>query len=178
MEELFAFQVIVCTCSDAHLLYRAGLTNAQLRIRRRCFQNFVTHSVQECNMRGGVIEGVDEPHFTHLFVDEAAQATEPETLIPLSVVVDPLPGSPKVEIVLVGDPRQLSPNVYSTKAADCGLKTSFLERLLQRPISALGGGHPSHVGTTDDWKSPYHARLDSIFVSKRRARLSFSIPDS
>ena len=41
VEELFAFQVIVCTCSDAHLLYRAGLTNAQLRIRRRCFQTFV-----------------------------------------------------------------------------------------------------------------------------------------
>jgi hypothetical protein len=159
VKELFAFQVIVCTCSDAHLLYRAGLTNAQLRIRRNCFQTFVTSSIQDCNMRGGVIEGVNEPHFTHLFVDEAAQATEPETLIPLSVVVDPLPDNPKVEIVLVGDPRQLSPNVYNTKAADCGLKTSFLERLLQRPISALGGGHPHMLGpptlgnlrTMQDW---------------------------
>ena len=143
---LFAFQVIVCTCSDAHLLYRAGLTNAQLRLRRRCFKTYMERALQECNLTGGAIDGVNEPHFTHLFIDEAAQATEPETLIPLSVVVDPLPGNPKVEIVLVGDPRQLSPNVYCTKAADCGLGKSFLERLLQRPVSCLGGGHPHMLG--------------------------------
>jgi superfamily I DNA and/or RNA helicase len=86
-------------------------------------------------MQGGATEGVIEPRFMHFFVDEAAQAIEPETFIPLSVVEDPQPESTKVEIVPVGDPRQLSPNVYSTKAAECELKTSFLERLSQRPIS-------------------------------------------
>jgi len=158
-KELFGFKVIVCTCNDAHLLYRAGFTNAQLRIRRRCFKTYMERTIKDCNLWGGAIEGADEPHFTHLFMDEAAQATEPETLIPLSVVVDPLPGNPKVEIVLVGDPRQLSPNVYCSKAADCGLNKSFLERLLQRPVNCLGGGHPHMLGpptlgnlhTMQDW---------------------------
>ena len=65
---------------------------------------------------------VDEnPFFTHLFIDEAAQATEPEILCPISCVVDPQSRSSRgkaVEIVFVGDPRQLSPRVYSSKVAD------------------------------------------------------------
>ena len=44
---------------------------------------------------------VQDPHFTQLFIDEAAQATEPETLIPLSLVMDPLGAHCKVEIALV-----------------------------------------------------------------------------
>jgi helicase MOV-10 len=147
-KELLRFSVIVCTCSDAHLLYRAGVTNSQLRMRRRCFKTYMEKAMEDCNLSTGPIGGVDEPRFTHLFIDEAAQATEPETLIPLSVVVDPQPGSIKAEIVLVGDPRQLSPNVYSTIAADCGLGRSFLERLLQRPVNCLGGGHPHMLGPT------------------------------
>lgn len=158
-KELLKFSIIVCTCSDAHLLYRAGLTNAQLRTRRRCFKTYMDRATEECNLTGCVIGGVDEPHFTHLFIDEVAQATEPETLIPLSVVVDPEPGSPKTEIILVGDPRQLSPNVYSTIAAESGLGRSFLERLLQRPVNCLGGGYPHMLGppslgnlnTMQDW---------------------------
>jgi superfamily I DNA and/or RNA helicase len=35
-------------------------------------------------MRGDV----NAPHFTHYFMDKMAQAMEPESLIPLSVVVD------------------------------------------------------------------------------------------
>lgn len=158
-KELLKFSVIVCTCSDAHLLYRAGLTNAQLRTRRRCFKTYFDRATEECNLTGGVLGGVNEPHFTHLFIDEVAQATEPETLIPLSVVVDPEPGSTKAEIVLVGDPRQLSPNVYSTVAAESGLGRSFLERLLQRPVNCLGGGYSHMLGppslenlnTMEDW---------------------------
>jgi helicase MOV-10 len=158
-KELLRFSVIVCTCSDAHLLYRAGITNAQLRMRRRCFKTYMEKAMEDCNLSGGPIGGVEEPRFTHLFIDEAAQATEPETLIPFSVVVDPQPDSIKAEIVLVGDPRQLSPNVYSTIAADCGLGRSLLERLLQRPTSCLGGGHPHMLGppslgnlnTMEDW---------------------------
>jgi hypothetical protein len=63
--------------------------------------------------RGGTLMGASQLHFTHLFVDKAAQATEPETLIPMSVVVDYAPGVIKVEITLAGDPRQLSPDIYS-----------------------------------------------------------------
>ena len=61
-------------------------------------------------------EDVTRPHFTHLFVDEASQAMEPEIIIPSSVVVDPEPGAIQAEIGLIGDPRQLSPNIYCREA--------------------------------------------------------------
>lgn len=142
---LMQFQVIVCTCSDAHLLYRLGMANQQLRVRRRCFQAFLQNSCDGTNLEC-ILKGVDDPHFTHLFVDEAAQATEPELLIPMSVVVDPAGPKRKVEIALVGDPRQLSPSVYSARAAAAGLAGSFMERLLHRPVSCLGGGQDHMLG--------------------------------
>ena len=46
---------------------------------------------------------VQDPHFTQLFIDEAAQATEPETLIPLSLVMDPIGAHRKMETALVFD---------------------------------------------------------------------------
>jgi hypothetical protein len=153
-KELLSFQVIVCTCSDAHLLYMAGLTNQQLRCRRRCFQQSLEMACQDRHL-SVTVEGVNEPHFTHLFIDEAAQATEPETLIPFSVVVDPYPGIRNVEIVLSGDPRQLQPAVYSSTAAAAGLNRSLMERLLQRPVRCLGDGNENMLGPNlvqmEDW---------------------------
>ena len=72
-------------------------------------------------------------------------ATEPELLIPLSCVLDPNVGShPQCEIAICGDPRQLSPQIYSNNSDSLG--RSFLERLLRRPVTALGGGEASLLG--------------------------------
>jgi AAA domain len=151
VEELLNFQVIVCTCYDAHLLYMMGLTNHQLRLHRQELQRQTIKSFRSCGVLIDEIPGVNEPHWTHLFIDEAAQATEPESLIPLSVVVDPSSWinnstSRKVEIALVGDPRQLQPRVYCSAAAQAGLERSFLERLLRRPVGCLGGGYAHMLG--------------------------------
>jgi hypothetical protein len=152
--ELMRYRVIVVTCTDAALLYNMGLTNQQLRQRRKCFTSFCRKGCEDLNMNAK-IEGTDQPHFTHFFMDEAAQATEPESLIPLSVVVDPEPGSVKVEIALCGDPRQLSPATYSSEAAAAGLEQSWMERLLRRPFMCLGGGEQHMLGpeliNMDDW---------------------------
>jgi hypothetical protein len=140
--QLLHYRVIVSTCADANILYCVGLTNQQIRHRRQCFETYCRHECQRYGMQlqpGSMMDDVNAPHFTHFFLDEAAQATEPESLIPLSVVVDPDPGAAKVEIALVGDPRQLSPSVYSTRAAQAGLERSWMERLLQRPVSCLLG---------------------------------------
>lgn len=153
--ELMGFQVIVCTCSDANILYLAGITNNSLRTRRNCLKDYILHSVQANNLvMTGKVCGDTDTHFTHLFIDEAAQATEPETLIPLSVVVDDVPGSVKVEVVLAGDPKQLTPNIFSPWAME-GLQKSLLERLLRLPIDHLGGGRPHLLGppTKDTWTS-------------------------
>ncbi|KAI2598329.1 Mov10 like RISC complex RNA helicase 1 [Homo sapiens] len=67
-------------------------------------------------------------HFTHVFVDEAGQASEPECLIPLGLMSD-ISG----QIVLAGDPMQLGPVIKSRLAMAYGLNVSFLERLMSRP---------------------------------------------
>lgn len=53
---------------------------------------------------------------THLFIDEAAQASEPVTLIPLCGLLEPS-GS----LVLAGDPLQLGPVIISNNARLLGL---------------------------------------------------------
>lgn len=67
-------------------------------------------------------------HFTHVFVDEAGQASEPECLIPLGLVSDA-----NGQIVLAGDPMQLGPVIKSRLAMAYGLNVSMLERLMSRP---------------------------------------------
>ncbi|XP_023983184.1 RNA helicase Mov10l1 [Physeter macrocephalus] len=72
--------------------------------------------------------GLRVGHFTHVFVDEAGQASEPECLIPLGLVSD-VSG----QIILAGDPMQLGPVIKSRLATAYGLHVSMLERLMSRP---------------------------------------------
>ncbi|XP_025107228.1 helicase with zinc finger domain 2-like isoform X5 [Pomacea canaliculata] len=62
-------------------------------------------------------------YFTHIFVDEAGQVLECETLMPLTLATD------KTCVVLTGDHMQISPKVYSAEARRQGLSMSMLERL-------------------------------------------------
>eukprot|EP00574_Skeletonema_japonicum_P011504 CAMPEP_0201717586 /NCGR_PEP_ID=MMETSP0593-20130828/3283_1 /ASSEMBLY_ACC=CAM_ASM_000672 /TAXON_ID=267983 /ORGANISM="Skeletonema japonicum, Strain CCMP2506" /LENGTH=1033 /DNA_ID=CAMNT_0048207681 /DNA_START=56 /DNA_END=3157 /DNA_ORIENTATION=- len=147
------FRVVVCTCMDAHILYRAQLTNYAIRTKRYCFVSYLRgNNPIGLDFGGGKVRYGKEPFFSHLFVDEAGQATEPEVLCPMSVVLDPVPGEQKVEIALIGDPRQLSPRIYSEKAALHGLGRSFMERILKRPVECIGRGE-SHILGPDTLKS-------------------------
>jgi helicase MOV-10 len=75
-----------------------------------------------------------------------------------------------VEIVLVGDPRQLSPCVHAIAAAKAGLEKSWMERLLLRPVSCLGGGREDLLGPNyvqiEDW-------LQYSLLSDGQDQLSF-----
>ncbi|XP_064616004.1 LOW QUALITY PROTEIN: RNA helicase Mov10l1-like [Liolophura sinensis] len=73
--------------------------------------------------------GIKVGHFTHVFVDEAGQATEPECLIPISLI-----GQSDGQIVLAGDPHQLGPVLASKFAKSHGLELSLLERLTLMPV--------------------------------------------
>ncbi|XP_072754735.1 probable RNA helicase armi [Anoplolepis gracilipes] len=77
----------------------------------------------------GILYNVGFPHghFSHIMVDEAGQATEPEIMIPLSFI-----HSEHGQVVLAGDPMQLGPVVQSKLAAHFGFSESFLSRLLQQ----------------------------------------------
>ncbi|XP_029472882.1 RNA helicase Mov10l1 isoform X1 [Rhinatrema bivittatum] len=68
-------------------------------------------------------------HFTHIFVDEAGQASEPECLIPLGLMSEE-----NGQVVLAGDPWQLGPVIKCRLAKAYGLNVSLLERLMTRPM--------------------------------------------
>ncbi|TFY71299.1 hypothetical protein EVG20_g1692 [Dentipellis fragilis] len=81
--------------------------------------------------------GIPRGHFTHIFVDEAGQATEPEVMIAVKTMADL-----KTNVILSGDPKQLGPIIRSAVARKLELDTSYMERLLERPIyqPAVGNG--------------------------------------
>uniref|UniRef100_A0A3B4AA05 RNA helicase n=1 Tax=Periophthalmus magnuspinnatus TaxID=409849 RepID=A0A3B4AA05_9GOBI len=67
-----------------------------------------------------------EGHFTHVFVDGAECAREPECILPLAGLLDPNTG----QVVLAGDPKQLGPIIRSRFAQRFGMGLSLLERLM------------------------------------------------
>ncbi|XP_048035769.1 RNA helicase Mov10l1 isoform X1 [Megalobrama amblycephala] len=96
-------------------------------IRHASFHRIV---ICTCSSAGMFYQiGLRVGHFTHVFLDEAGQATEPETLIPLSLLSET-----SGQIVLAGDPKQLGPVVKSRLASVFGLGVSLLERLMGTPL--------------------------------------------
>uniref|UniRef100_A0A4W6FNH5 RNA helicase n=1 Tax=Lates calcarifer TaxID=8187 RepID=A0A4W6FNH5_LATCA len=96
-------------------------------IRHASFHRIVVSTCSSAGMFHNI--GLPVGHFTHVFLDEAGQATEPESLIPVSLVSER-----DGQIVLAGDPCQLGPVVKSKLAAAFGLGLSLLERLMANPL--------------------------------------------
>lgn len=115
---------MVVTCKDAEILHRARLSNRDL-----FFLEQSMHSV----LHPESVAIHPSLHWTGLIVDEAAQATEPEALIPLLVVAPPEVIASDIalpSVALVGDQHQLGPRTASKEA----LQISLFERLLARPL--------------------------------------------
>jgi len=72
---------------------------------------------------------LDGRRFSRVLIDEATQATEPASLVPL------VRGARQV--VLVGDHRQLPPTVISKRAENGGLRRSLFERLVAMGIEPM-----------------------------------------
>ncbi|KAK0622560.1 P-loop containing nucleoside triphosphate hydrolase protein [Immersiella caudata] len=140
-EQLMSYKIVVTSCRDAHMLLQARMTNTDL------------YTV-ESGLRTR-IHPSDPPqtsarlHWDALLVDEAAQATEPETLLPLLVVAPP-PDAPQLTfaplLIMAGDEHQLTPR---TSLPSTPLQRSLFARLFSRPVYA---NHPlarhfrSHAG--------------------------------
>lgn len=63
-------------------------------------------------------------HFTHVFIDEAGHASEPEALVAIGGIID------CGHMILAGDPKQLGPVIVSKVAVKYGLDISLMERLM------------------------------------------------
>ncbi|XP_022780315.1 probable helicase with zinc finger domain isoform X1 [Stylophora pistillata] len=61
--------------------------------------------------------------FSHILIDEAAQALETETLTPITLAGN------DTKVVFTGDHMQMSPDVFSPDAKKWGFRTSLQERL-------------------------------------------------
>eukprot|EP01018_Ginkgo_biloba_P016695 Gb_16361 [translate_table: standard] len=84
--------------------------------------------------------GIQAGHFTHIFLDEAGQGSEPESMIPIAQLANA-----KTVVVLAGDPQQLGPVIRSPLALKFGLGTSYLERLFKYPLYSPGKKKSSFV---------------------------------
>ena len=82
-----------------------------------------------CTCIGSGHELLDGRRFSRVLIDEATQATEPATLVPL------VRGARQV--VMVGDHRQLPPTVISRRAEQGGLARSLFERLVDLGVSTI-----------------------------------------
>nr|XP_016996751.2 putative helicase MOV-10 [Drosophila takahashii] len=71
--------------------------------------------------------------FSHIFIDEAGAATEPEALIGIMGVKK----TADCHVILSGDHKQLGAVIKSNRAASLGLSHSLMERLLRSDIYKL-----------------------------------------
>ncbi|XP_071932272.1 probable RNA helicase SDE3 isoform X2 [Coffea arabica] len=86
----------------------------------------------------GPPEGISCGHFSHIFLDEAGQVSEPETMVPMSNLCQR-----ETTVVLAGDPKQLGPVVFSRNAMTYGLGKSYLERLFE--CNCYSHGDPNFI---------------------------------
>jgi helicase MOV-10 len=96
--------------------------------------------------------GMTRGHFSHIFIDEAGQATEPEAFVSVKTLADTA-----TNVVLSGDPKQLGPIIRSGIACSLGLEVSYLERLMARPPYDLQVGSGKRYNTCS--ALPYKAYL-------------------
>ena len=125
------FKVVVTTCRDAEMLVHARLTNVDLAVLTTQLSVIAsTASAQPLRL-----------HWSALLLDEAAQATEPEALIPLTVVqpgIQAYAGFHSLpQFIMAGDEHQLGPKLFSK--TPCGLECTLFQRLFERDLYA---NHP------------------------------------
>jgi hypothetical protein len=137
LKHLMAFKIVVTTCRDSALLLYARMSNSDLYAAESGLLSALHPSYSPPLMV--------KPHWTALLIDEAAQALEPEALIPLAVVSPPeITGELDFRplVVMAGDEYQLGPR---TSLRTSPLKTSLFARLFARPVYAK---HPLARGET------------------------------
>ncbi|KAI0344525.1 P-loop containing nucleoside triphosphate hydrolase protein [Trametopsis cervina] len=93
--------------------------------------------------------GIPRGHFSHIFIDEAGQATEPEVMISVKTMADPT-----TNVILSGDSKQLGPIVRSPVCRELGFTKSYLDRLMENPIyDEVTGSGITITKLVKNWRS-------------------------
>uniref|UniRef100_A0A8C4ZCT8 Helicase with zinc finger n=1 Tax=Gadus morhua TaxID=8049 RepID=A0A8C4ZCT8_GADMO len=106
-----------CLISDTHYTFQMPKRDDILRHRVVVVTLSTSQYLCQLDLEPGL--------FTHILLDEAAQAMECETIMPFALA------SKNTRIVLAGDHMQLSPFVYSEFARERNLHVSLLDRLYE-----------------------------------------------
>ncbi|XP_014367038.2 probable RNA helicase armi [Papilio machaon] len=148
-------------------------------INLNCQKGFIGRhriTIGTCYCLGSLAQiGLPKGHFTHIIVDEAAQATEPEIMLPLTFI-----DKDSGQIILAGDPMQLGPVVLSKYCQEYGLDESFMSRILecypyQKDYISFKNGYDDRLVTKliDNYRSleevislPSEMFYDSSLVAK------------
>ena len=135
-------RVVICTCGAAHLLLEAGYPSS-------LWQATSPERVPPL------------PRFTHLLIDEASQALEPEMMLPLALATrgaaaaSGAASASGCNVVLSGDHMQLGPVVRAPFCREKGLARSLLERLMALPVYApLSSSSKPESGGFDGFEEP------------------------
>ncbi|KAF8966899.1 P-loop containing nucleoside triphosphate hydrolase protein [Flammula alnicola] len=130
---LMKYRVVVTSCLDASILVGVQCTNTKLM----AMEGDIAGSLHPHRRPKHVVQ----PHWTHLLIDEAAQGSEPELLIPISVVLPEVYGEEvkdrtfMPQFALCGDIHQrYRPSCCLERARTAELEVSLLERLFERPL--------------------------------------------
>ncbi|KAF0290524.1 putative helicase with zinc finger domain [Amphibalanus amphitrite] len=114
--------------------------------RRPTTEDVLRHRVIVCTLAvSKYLTWLDLPEdtFSHILVDEAAQALEWEAARVLSLA------GPQTRLVLAGDHLQLSPDVYSEVCRERRFERSLLERLQER----YGSDFPCAITLHENYRS-------------------------
>ena len=101
-QNLMAFKIVVCKATDAAMLVEARMTNRDLhKLQTEICGSFTGKPKADLAMESPL-------HWTGLLFDEAAQGIEPETVIPLTVIMPPARYTSTMPFfALAGDQKQL-----------------------------------------------------------------------
>ncbi|CAK1602239.1 unnamed protein product, partial [Parnassius mnemosyne] len=124
-----------------------------------CQKSFIGRhrvTIGTCYCIGSLAQiGLPKGHFTHIIVDEAGQATEPEIMIPMTFI-----DKDNGQIILAGDPMQLGPVVMSKYCKEYGMEESYMSRILecfpyQKDYDAFKNGYDKRLITklNDNYRS-------------------------
>lgn len=147
---LMGYKIIVTTCQAADILVQARTSNRDLALLEKNLNSMLYPRIGQ---QGPSNKGFSL-HWGALLVDEAAQATEPELLIPLSVVAPPRSyTSVSPVFAIAGDHHQLSPRTHSRSST---LHISLFERLSNLPLYASHPLSRKNANRTKAFKPALH----------------------
>lgn len=108
-----------------HLFKQAGELSAWAKRLEDILVDNIIESAQviTCTLVGSVHKSIADKKFRTVVIDEAAQALEPGTWIPITRAS---------KVVLAGDPFQLPPTVKSNEARRGGFAVTMIEKCLDR----------------------------------------------